>query len=120
MKTRCYSLLALLLAMGSLVPTVRSAPAGGQPLTVAIFDFESKDEAVRDLGPKVAVLINASLSAEAQIITVERAELEKTLGEQELGLSGNSLRLGGVASLNALASCDSRSNIDLPRAPVFS
>jgi len=88
MKTRCYSLLALLLAMGSLVPTVRSAPAGGQPLTVAIFDFESKDEAVRDLGPKVAVLINASLSAEAQIITVERAELEKTLGEQELGLSG--------------------------------
>ena len=39
---------------------------------------------------------------------------------QELGLSGNSLRLGGVASLNALASCDSRSNIDLPRAPVFS
>ena len=29
-----------------------------------------------------------SLSAEPQIITVERAELEKVLGEQELGLSG--------------------------------
>jgi hypothetical protein len=57
-------------------------------LTVAVFDFESKDESVRDLGPKVATLINANLSAEPKIITVERAELEKVLGEQELGLSG--------------------------------
>ncbi len=57
-------------------------------LTVAIFDFESKEDAVRDLGPKVATLINASLSAEPQIITVERAELEKILGEHELALSG--------------------------------
>ncbi|WP_050785967.1 CsgG/HfaB family protein [Pedosphaera parvula] len=57
-------------------------------LTVAIFDFESKDEAVHDLGPKIATLVNANLSAEPQIITVERAELEKVLGEQELGLSG--------------------------------
>src|SRR2546425_2073787 len=62
--------------------------AADQVLTVAIFDFESKDEGVRDLGAKVATLINASLSAEPQIITVERAELEKVLGEQELGLSG--------------------------------
>jgi hypothetical protein len=36
----------------------------------------------------VATLVNANLSAEPQIITVERAELEKALGEQELGLSG--------------------------------
>src|ERR1051325_3566636 len=57
-------------------------------LSVAVFDFESKDEAVRDLGPKVATLLNANLSAEPQIMTVERAELEKVLGEQELGLSG--------------------------------
>jgi hypothetical protein len=57
-------------------------------VAVAIFDFESKDEAVRDLGPKIAVLLNANLSAEQGIITVERAELEKVLGEQELGLSG--------------------------------
>jgi hypothetical protein len=57
-------------------------------LTVAVFDFESKDEAVHDLGPKVSALINAHLSADPQLITVERAELEKVLGEQELGLSG--------------------------------
>ena len=88
MNTRYCSLLALLLTMTSLVPTARSAPASEQPLTVAVFDFESKDEAVRDLGPKVAALLNANLSADPQIITVERAELEKVLGEQELGLSG--------------------------------
>ena len=64
------------------------ARASDNVLTVAIFDFESKDEAVRDLGPKVAALLNAHLSAEPQIITVERTELEKVLGEQELGLSG--------------------------------
>ncbi len=57
-------------------------------LTVAVFDFESKDEAVRDLGPKVATLLNATLSAEPQLITVERAELEKVMGEHELNLSG--------------------------------
>ncbi len=65
-----------------------SAPAAEQMLTVAVFNFETPDETVRDLGPKIATLINATLSAEPQIITVERAELEKVLSEQELGLSG--------------------------------
>ena len=58
-----------------------------QPLTVAVFDFESQGE-VRDLGKQIATLINANLSAEPNLILVERAELEKALGEQELGLSG--------------------------------
>jgi hypothetical protein len=57
-------------------------------LTLAVFDFESRDETIRDLGQKISTLLNANLSAEPQIITVERAELEKVLGEQELGLSG--------------------------------
>src|ERR1035438_8364231 len=72
----------------ALLLTTGFAYASDNVLTVAIFDFESKDEAVRDLGPKVATLLNASLSAEPQIITVERTELAKALGEQELGLSG--------------------------------
>ncbi|MGO8839300.1 MAG: CsgG/HfaB family protein [Limisphaerales bacterium] len=83
MKTRIALILALLLAVGT---TVRAAT--NDVLTVAVFDFESKDEAVSGLGPKVATLVNANLSADPQIITVERAELEKVLGEQELGLSG--------------------------------
>lgn len=84
MKTllKC-ALLVLLVAMVG-----RAAATTNDVLTVAVFDFESKDEAVRDLGPKVATLINANLSAEPQIITVERADIEKILGEHELGLSG--------------------------------
>jgi hypothetical protein len=83
MKLKSSALPGLLLALG--LSTGLAAP---DVLTVAVFDFESKDEAVRDLGPKVATLVNANLSAEPQLITVERAELEKVLGEQELGLSG--------------------------------
>ena len=81
MKTLLKLILTSLLLT---TPALRAADV----LTVAVFDFESKDEGVRDLGPKVATLLNANLSAEPQIITVERAELEKVLGEQELGLSG--------------------------------
>jgi ribosomal protein L18 len=62
--------------------------AADQSLSLAVFDFYSNDENVRDLGPKVAALVNANLSAEPNLVIVERAELEKALGEQELGLSG--------------------------------
>jgi hypothetical protein len=60
------------------------------PLTVAVLDFDSgKEEGIKDYGAKIATLVNALLSAEGSLVTVERAELEKVLGEQELGLSGN-------------------------------
>lgn len=81
------TLLSLTLLAALLSPAAKTI-AADQILTVAVFDFESKDEAVRDLGAKVSALINANLSAEPQIITVERAELDKALSEQELGLSG--------------------------------
>src|ERR1035441_5828838 len=74
--------------VSGLLLVISSARASDTVLTVAIFDFESKDEAVHDLGPKVAAHLNARLSAEPEIITVERTELAKALGEQELGLSG--------------------------------
>jgi hypothetical protein len=78
-----------LLALMALLAGIESERSAAQEiLTVAVFNFESKDEAVRDLGPKVAALITAALSADPQIITVERAELEKVMGEQEMGLSG--------------------------------
>jgi hypothetical protein len=83
--TKCLT--NFLLAAAVSAATMMHASAA-DVLTVAVFDFESKDESVRDLGPKVATLINANLSADPTIITVERAELEKVLGEQELGLSG--------------------------------
>lgn len=80
MKITGSVLLAFLLS----IPAFAAAP----PLTVAIFNFEATDEGLRDAGPKIATLLNALLSAEGDLITLERAELEKALGEQELGLSG--------------------------------
>jgi hypothetical protein len=71
----------------SIALTVSSAFTA-EVLSVAIFNFESPDESMRDLGQKVSAMINAQLSADPRIITVERAELEKALGEQEMGLSG--------------------------------
>jgi hypothetical protein len=78
----------LLLALGTLAQALALSGSVPAPLSVAVFDFESKDEAVRELGPKVTVLLNAQLSTRDGLILVERAELDKALGEQELGLSG--------------------------------
>ena len=83
MKLKFLSVLILVFVAGVVA---RAEPQ--QPLPVAVFDFESKDENVSGLGAKVATLVNASLSADPNLVTVERAELEKVLGEQELGLSG--------------------------------
>lgn len=85
---KAFFQLTLIPALVLFAVTAVARAAGPDVLTVAVFNFESKDEAVRGLGPKVSDLISANLSAEPDIITVERAELEKALGEQELGLSG--------------------------------
>jgi hypothetical protein len=82
MKKYILSIMVAALACG----TTHAAPP---VYSVAVFDFESKDENVHDLGTKIATLISADLSAESQIVTVEREELAKVVGEQELGLSGN-------------------------------
>lgn len=78
----------ILLVALFVVSALAAEQAKGEMLTVAVFDFDSRDETVRDLGPKVASFINATLSAKPDLITVERSEIDKALGEQELGLSG--------------------------------
>ena len=72
--------------LGAFCGLVLSVSAAEQLPTVAVFNFESGEE--RELGAKVAVLITTLLSTDPGLVTVERAELEKVLGEQELGLSG--------------------------------
>jgi hypothetical protein len=74
--------------MVALIFTAGKTFAADEIYSVAVFDFDSQDENVRDLGPKIATLINANLSAEPNLVIVERAELEKVLGEQEMSLSG--------------------------------
>jgi hypothetical protein len=76
MKLKFIAVLVLVFIAGVVA---RAEPQ--QPLPVAVFDFESKDENVSGLGAKVATLVNANLSAEPDLILVERAELEKVLGE---------------------------------------
>ncbi len=83
MKAPIVCSLFLVLALARL-----AGAATNDILTVAVFDFDSRDEAVRGLGSQAAAVVSAQLSAEPQLVTVERAELEKVLGEQELGLSG--------------------------------
>src|SRR5882762_10547142 len=78
----------LLIAVLVLAATAGSVRAEQNPLTAAIFDFETREEGIKDLGPKIANLLNAQLSSNPNLILVERAELEKALGEQELGISG--------------------------------
>jgi hypothetical protein len=75
-------------AMLWLLVVVRSAADPVRPLTVAILDFECRDEILGDAGPQSASMLNALLSTESGLVLVERAELQKVLGEQELGLSG--------------------------------
>jgi hypothetical protein len=77
-----------LITFVALVASAVPALANPDVLSVAVFDFESNEDAVKGLGSKVATLVNAHLSATSNLVLVERAELEKALGEQELGLSG--------------------------------
>ena len=80
MKT-CLTILLTVLGFGF----AHAAPA---PLTLAVFDFQSPEEGIRELGPKVSALVGANLSTDSRLLTVERAELDKALSEMELGLSG--------------------------------
>lgn len=78
--------LTLVLAAMWLCGPLNAAPPPW--LTVAVFDFESKDEPSSSSGAKIASLVHAQLSADPELITVERAEIAKVLSEFELGLSG--------------------------------
>lgn len=84
-------LLIILSTVATLVqaePATQSTPPP-QPLTAAVLDFQVSGPEFERKGAEAAVLLNASLSAAPNLILVERQELEKVLGEQELGLSGN-------------------------------
>ncbi len=70
---------------------ILAAPLQAQdakPLNVAVLDFQTSDTKFDKKGAQAAILMNALLSAAPHLILVERLELEKVLGEQELGLSG--------------------------------
>lgn len=82
-------LLGLLSFLWAAVPLpVLGAEAPESPLTVAVLDFEARDELGRHFGKEVSLLVSAHLSGNPGIWTVERAELDKALAEQALPLGG--------------------------------
>lgn len=85
MKTTLFwNLVALLSANLALARVLPATP----PLTVAVFDFEAREDLGRGFGRETAGLLTAYLSADPSLWLVERSELDKVLDEQALGLSG--------------------------------
>ncbi len=54
----------------------------------AIFPFQEQGSGVRGYGEKISGILFASLAANPDLLLVDRAEMEKTLAEHELNLSG--------------------------------
>ncbi len=77
----CLGLAALLSGL-----PVRSAETDIIP--VAVLDLDATDGRLKERGAQLALLISAQLSTMDGIATVERQDLAKLLGEQELGNSG--------------------------------
>ncbi len=80
------ALIALLAARTS--PAQAAPEPAVQPTTVAVFPFASAKPIDPELGPNLADLTGTHLSNADQLLTVERAEIDKALGEMELGMSG--------------------------------
>lgn len=79
-----------LLAVWVVLPSARAADTAvpPRPLTIAVFDFEAREELGKDFGREAAALVGAQLSGNPGLWVVERAELDRLLGEQALGLGG--------------------------------
>jgi hypothetical protein len=57
------------------------------PPTVAVYDFKGDGDAA-SYGNNVTILVTADLTTETNLVMLERAELNKALNEEALGLSG--------------------------------
>ncbi|MDB6026760.1 MAG: curli assembly protein CsgG [Verrucomicrobiales bacterium] len=79
--------LYLFLAIGLFM--FQTAFAADDRLTVAVFDFSHTGQNFREVAPKVTALLTAHLTTQPEIMVVERANLKKSLSEQELGVGGN-------------------------------
>src|SRR5436190_13989156 len=89
-----------LLTIVVLAAAASSAIAGEKaPITVAVFDFTCNFSTI--IAKDITALVTADLSADPRFTLVERAQLNKALGEQALGLSGN-VDFGAAARVGQL------------------
>jgi hypothetical protein len=75
---------ALVPAPASTAPPVTAS----KPLATAILDFQSSDPATNPQSCELAEVLEADMSASPHATLVERADVERLLNEQELGVSG--------------------------------
>lgn len=78
-----------LTALALCAAALLTATVSANPLPTAVFDFQAGERGLEKTGAEIAILLNAHLSASPDVFLVERQEIDKLLGEQELGLSGN-------------------------------
>jgi hypothetical protein len=67
---------------------IRASTRSSTPVTVAIFDFDANLPGNPDLGKQAAEAIGALMSGHPGFRLVDRAQISKTLTEQELNLTG--------------------------------
>ncbi len=81
--SRAAKMIAVVLVFSLLTPA-----AAADRLTVAVFDFESRDAASAGAGEKISELIRSELSLTGNFLLLERQKLEQILSEQSLGVAG--------------------------------
>jgi curli biogenesis system outer membrane secretion channel CsgG len=79
-------------------------------LTVAMRDFSTTEEELKDKGGEAAALLTTLLTASENLVLVERAELAKVLAESEISLSGtvtadSSAKVGRLTEAKILVTC---------------
>ncbi|MEX2608236.1 MAG: CsgG/HfaB family protein [Kiritimatiellia bacterium] len=84
MKKPTVRTVLLLLAFAAAIPGVKAQST----VSTAILGFEDRGEKVKGEGVKVSQLLFAQLSMVPEFYLVEREDLQKAMGEQELSLTG--------------------------------
>ncbi|MFV0416349.1 MAG: CsgG/HfaB family protein [Chthoniobacterales bacterium] len=105
MKIHLLILLTLTIALPLQAQDV--PPASPNQITAAVLDFQTSDGKLKATGEQVAILLNARLTSVPDLILVERQDIEKILGEQEMGLSGTvsaetAVKVGKLTGAQAL------------------
>lgn len=86
MNTRMSAKLIAVLWLGTCLGA--AAQEMGPVYPTAIFAFAERGAGVKDAGAKVSDILFASLVARPELVLVDRQDLQKTLDEHELNLSG--------------------------------
>jgi TolB-like protein len=89
MKVHAFAkALAVLVLMQALAPAPAQENKEDKPVIYATAVFSFEERGAKDYAAKVTDLLFAKLAVKPEMILVDRADLKRTLAEQELNLSG--------------------------------